>query len=67
MTQRNVINTQAVDDYVAAVSELAIEPAARQWIRRSVRRWILREHKRCYLVVRDRLTGDVVLVDPGGR
>jgi hypothetical protein len=64
MSQRNVINTDAVDAYVAAVAELAIAPAAQDWITRSVRRWILREHPRHYLVQRDKPTGGVLLVDP---
>ncbi len=64
MSQRNVINTEAVDAYVAAVAELADATAAQNWITRSVRRWILREHPRHYLVQRDRITGDVLLVDP---
>lgn len=64
MATRNVLNSNAVDAFTAALSELAEHGAVGDWVRGTARRWILREHDRFFRVVRGADRGSLMLVDP---
>ena len=64
MAARNVLNSDAVDAFTAALSDLAEHELVGDWVRGTARRWILREHDRYFRIVLgvDRTT--LMLVDP---
>jgi hypothetical protein len=64
MAARNVLNVDALDEFLANLGELARHDAVRDWLMGTARRHILRQHGRVFQVVREKATGRLVLVDP---
>ena len=64
MATRNVLNSDAVDAFTAALSDLAEHELVGDWVRGTARRWFLRGHNRYFQIVRgvDRTT--LMLVGP---
>jgi len=64
MAARNVLNVDALDEFLANLGELAAHDAVRDWLKTAARRHILRHHDRVFEVTREKAGGRIVLSDP---
>ncbi|MCZ6861754.1 MAG: hypothetical protein O7I42_16015 [Alphaproteobacteria bacterium] len=64
MAARNVLTSDAVDAFTAALSDLAEHELVGDWVRGTARRWILRDHHRYFRILRGVHRTTLMLVDP---
>lgn len=63
METRNVLNTAAVDRFLDELATLTARPELRNWLRSTVRLWLLNHHQRYDRVIRDPMDGRPARVD----